>query len=1270
MDAFDPLEEEQHALPSSNQQDYANRLGEHQITESANRKRKIVQVHHPKHYDSLHTTQEGHPPKRVRNSKELAFTRQSRRFNCKGPPPCEAPGLEAMEDAATQPATQLQEDSRRVGINSMFSEKDECDVLCILHPSSFKAMRAVQCVADSAPQHILQNENLIRSFTNGNGSFSESSTRSVTASPHGSLLESSSSEPKSQDGLEGDGRSLDIALRLSSKLKDPCHGFAFGRGPWKSDLNIAPSGEHCISTRHFRIYVKSSGVVMLEDTSTNGTFVDDTPLYGDSVRFPRAEKRRMLHHGSVIKVVLDYKNTNLEDTIRFIVKFPSRDRVGDRWQNNLQNYLDYISQAERQRAVRAETSQQGAATAILYPIKPFCANDRPDSILDVDANKTLTAGSKVERFGMEWNGGEKYNVVGSIGQGGFALVFKLATKRDGDVYAAKQIEKRRFMKNGIVDSKIRNEMHIMKDLQHPHIVKFIEHQETSRHLYLIMEYVPSGDLSAYLLKKEFIPEFFCQRLAWQICSALEYLHKRNITHRDIKPENILLESEDPVNAKLSDFGLSKQISNNDPWLKTFCGTILYCAPEVYPDYERYTSGKAVKRRRPNDPPPKTLPYQQSVDIWAFAAVLYHLIAACPPYEGSIEYPGPRMLHKVMTSPIDFGKMRTSGASDMCVDFVSKMLKHDPLARATEVECLQHPWLASQRPGSKPKYPMNGTTELDAIEEDEGKLPIEEDQDELDPSQLSQLSLTENHGKVIVDSDLDYETDVDELADTRQSKRFKASNEGSRGVQRVPSGQDIAYPTLPAVQSSAIHPGRNRLFGEIGSSALRSSGDLSHDARTALEMPYQGSHDGSVSPAHSPTMKERHVTGDELAQHPAQFTQSISDSFFTRAAPSLLGAEAMVGNLDMGSSEFGASVPFIDSVANMPEMPKLSETTVSSSKSPRLASHSTHESVSKRTKTTRLDAPKQIQPGESSTKHRSKRTKTTRPDGPKQTQPGESSTNHQSHGSQTTGALDQALPEPSAPATGAERASNESDRGEGNTQPPQDSAKSAGKAEFTVPNPPLGVLTTLPGSIVDMTIKLDNRHTYFGRDPSCSYRFADKMELRVPKNAIDIVWWCPGLEAMIASGKNWMEVEGLVPLIHTRTSLHIRVNGVKLMKGKDCWTYGRLHTGDVVSVFGPAEGKSVEGKAGEFLKFRCEIFVGPNARPRDEPFVIEKEVAKYRQSESRHQTQNQSDGQGGQGNAAGDKGKGREITDGPELDTQETSSAVEQDTPTAAATRTT
>lgn len=72
--------------------------------------------------------------------------------------------------------------------------------------------------------------------------------------------------------------------------------------------------------------------------------------------------------------------------------------------------------------------------------------------------------------GMEWSGGDRFNVVGHIGRGAFATVFKLATKRDGEYFAAKQIEKRHFMRNNAVDNKIHNEINIMKRLSHVSIV--------------------------------------------------------------------------------------------------------------------------------------------------------------------------------------------------------------------------------------------------------------------------------------------------------------------------------------------------------------------------------------------------------------------------------------------------------------------------------------------------------------------------------------------------------------------------------------------------------------------------------------------------------------------------------------------------------------------------------------------------------------------------------------------------------------------------------
>ena len=68
--------------------------------------------------------------------------------------------------------------------------------------------------------------------------------------------------------------------------------------------------------------------------------------------------------------------------------------------------------------------------------------------------------------GLHWNGGEKYNVVGHIGAGAFATVCKLSSKRDGEVFAVKQLEKRRFLKDGIANSKFYNELNLMMSARH------------------------------------------------------------------------------------------------------------------------------------------------------------------------------------------------------------------------------------------------------------------------------------------------------------------------------------------------------------------------------------------------------------------------------------------------------------------------------------------------------------------------------------------------------------------------------------------------------------------------------------------------------------------------------------------------------------------------------------------------------------------------------------------------------------------------------------
>lgn len=121
----------------------------------------------------------------------------------------------------------------------------------------------------------------------------------------------------------------------------------------------------------------------------------------------------------------------------------------------------------------------------------------------------------------------------------------------------------------------------MKMLQHEYIVKLLDVFENRDEMYLVMEQLPGGDLFKWLDKRDFkLKESKAKEIAYQIATALEYMHSFGIVHRDIKPENILMTSDkDDATLKLVDFGLSKILGPCEKCVESF-GTLSYAAPEV------------------------------------------------------------------------------------------------------------------------------------------------------------------------------------------------------------------------------------------------------------------------------------------------------------------------------------------------------------------------------------------------------------------------------------------------------------------------------------------------------------------------------------------------------------------------------------------------------------------------------------------------------------------------------------------------------------------
>ncbi|KAG5952453.1 hypothetical protein E4U53_000839 [Claviceps sorghi] len=670
----------------------------------------------------------------------------------------------------TQPtqATQNVLDPRRVGKqNSGFSDEDISDIICVLYPQSDSARQEVQRLAQQGSPHVIGKDE------------ADEVEPDYDLEDHASRFES---HPTNHGNYA-------IILRLSSQIKNPAAGFTFGRNTARCDVVFLNDPLRRLSNIHFRIQVNEYGNVMIEDQSTNGTFVDRQLL----TCHPKDNKTQptnkwVLSSGTLIKILLHDAMRDLT----FRVRVPRRDEDYDR--AYLARVEDYFARHGLQPSTgggrgRDEPRQPQANTGIVDIFKvPGAPLNKKVGFLANPTNLHRPSQSPARKellssgTGTEWKGSGKYNRISMIGKGAFAVVHKVTSKYDGLPYAAKEIEKRRFIKNGVLDQKVENEMKIMQRVQHPNIVRYIENFDwEDRLLIIIMEFIPGGDLGKTITPEVQFTVHMTQIMSTQLLSALGYLHANNITHRDVKPDNILIQSLDPLVVKLTDFGLSKMIDSAETFLRTFCGTLLYCAPEVYTEYAEYDDhghrirGKKM-RRRPGQR------YGHAVDIWSLGGVLFYALTASPPYpvKSGISYS--ELLHKIMTTELDTRPLQRHGVDEEGVDFIRRMLDKRPEYRATIPDLESHSWLGGF--GSS----VQASQSYDEITDDEEY-----------PSQLLLRQQPDYGDEMVSDS-------MSDVSDKENEPRV----EDTRHEQQQQQQQ------------------QQRLFGEVGTSALGSSGAIPSD----------------------------------------------------------------------------------------------------------------------------------------------------------------------------------------------------------------------------------------------------------------------------------------------------------------------------------------------------------------------------------------------------------------------------------------------------------
>ncbi|KAG7664767.1 RAD53 [[Candida] subhashii] len=267
----------------------------------------------------------------------------------------------------------------------------------------------------------------------------------------------------------------------------------------------------------------------------------------------------------------------------------------------------------------------------------------------------------------------------TIGQGAFATVKKAVERTTGKPYAVKIINRRKALNTGGGGAMagVDRELSILRKLDHPNIVSLKAFYEDMDNYYIVMELVPGGDLMDFVAANGAIGEDATQVITKQILEGIAYVHKLGISHRDLKPDNILIMQDDPIFVKITDFGLAK-FSDNSTFMKTFCGTLAYVAPEIITG--KYGSSQ---QQSPHDN------YSSLVDMWSLGCLVYVLLTSHLPFNGKTQA---QMFQKIKQGEFHEAPLNSYEVSQDARDFLSCCLQVNPRLRITPQEALNHKWL--------------------------------------------------------------------------------------------------------------------------------------------------------------------------------------------------------------------------------------------------------------------------------------------------------------------------------------------------------------------------------------------------------------------------------------------------------------------------------------------------------------------------------------------------------------------------------------------------
>ncbi|PAV88988.1 hypothetical protein WR25_14947 [Diploscapter pachys] len=285
----------------------------------------------------------------------------------------------------------------------------------------------------------------------------------------------------------------------------------------------------------------------------------------------------------------------------------------------------------------------------------------PNNNSNADGNTALFCKLQISDEKHQEVSRNSLQTVVTIGTGTFGRVELVKHEKTGLHYALKILNIHRVVQTRQVDH-VYSEKKILEQLDHPFIVNLFTTDQDERNLYIIMEFLPGGELFSYLRESRVFSNSTSRFYAAEIVSALDYLHAHGIAYRDLKPENLMLTKDGHI--KMVDFGFAKKLRDRS---YTMCGTPEYLAPESL-------SNKG---------------HNKAVDWWSLGILIYEMMVGRPPFRG-------KTTSEIYDAIVEHKLKFTRSFNLVAKDLVKKLLVVDRTMRLGcmkngSLDVIEHRW---------------------------------------------------------------------------------------------------------------------------------------------------------------------------------------------------------------------------------------------------------------------------------------------------------------------------------------------------------------------------------------------------------------------------------------------------------------------------------------------------------------------------------------------------------------------------------------------------